>query len=91
MARINGIVIAVCAMVFLSKTSMAAPLAMWTDFTGANAAEGLAPQASSTQNNIDGGAWRFKLAGEASVDGGGGLSLPAPPPLPTLTSGGIST
>lgn len=70
MARINGIVIAVCAMVFLSKTSMAAPLAMWTDFTGADVAEGLAPQLSSTQNNIDGSAWRFRLAGDATVVGG---------------------
>lgn len=52
----------------------AEPWAMWTNFTGADAETGLAPQASSTQNNIDGGAWRFKLAGEASVDDGGILS-----------------
>ena len=37
----------------------------------ADAETGLAPQVSSTQNDIDGSAWRFKLAGEASVDDGG--------------------
>ena len=49
----------------------AEPWAMWTNFTGADDETGLAPQVSSTQNGIDGGAWRFKLAGEASVDDGG--------------------
>lgn len=49
----------------------AEPWAMWTNFTGADAETGLAPQVSSTQNDIDGSAWRFKLAGEASVDDGG--------------------
>lgn len=63
-----------CATVLWVGVCAAAPWAMWTDFAGADAAEGLAPQASSTQNNIDGGAWRFKLAGEASVDDGGILS-----------------
>ena len=52
----------------------AEPWAMWTNFTGADAETGLAPQASSTQNDIDGGAWRFKLAGKASVDDRGILS-----------------
>lgn len=52
----------------------AEPWAMWTNFTGADAETGLAPQVSSTQNGIDGSAWRFKLAGEASVDDGGILS-----------------
>lgn len=52
----------------------AEPWAMWTNFTGADAETGLAPQVSSTQNDIDGSAWRFKLAGEASVDDGGILS-----------------
>lgn len=52
----------------------AEPWAMWTNFTGADAETGLAPQVSSTQNNIDGSTWRFKLAGEASVDDGGILS-----------------
>ena len=52
----------------------AEPWAMWTNFTGADAETGLAPQVSSTQNNIDGSAWRFKLAGEASVGDGGILS-----------------
>lgn len=50
------------------------PWALWTNFTGAGAEDGLAPQVSSVQNNIDGGAWRFRLAGEASVDTNGVLS-----------------
>lgn len=52
----------------------AEPWAMWTNFTGADAETGLAPQVSSTQNGIDGSAWRFKLAVGASVDDGGILS-----------------
>lgn len=74
MKRIHRMLVAMCATVLWVGVCAAAPWAMWTDFTGADAAEGLAPQASSTQNNIDGGAWRFKLAGDASVDDGGILS-----------------
>lgn len=67
--------ILLCTLSLVACAATAAePWAMWTNFTGADAETGLAPQASSTQNNIDGGAWRFKLAGEASVDGGGILS-----------------
>ena len=83
--------ILLCTLSLVACAATAAePWAMWTHFTGANAETGLAPQVSSIQNNIDGGAWRFKLAGEASVDDGG-ISSPAPPPPPTLTSGGSST
>ena len=67
--------ILLCTLSLVACAATAAePWAMWTNFTGADAETGLAPQASSTQNNIDGGAWRFKLAGEASVDDGGILS-----------------
>ena len=67
--------ILLCTLSLVACAATAAePWAMWTNFTGADAETGLAPQVSSTQNNIDGGAWRFKLAGEASVDGGGILS-----------------
>lgn len=67
--------ILLCTLSLVACAATAAePWAMWTHFTGANAETGLAPQVSSIQNDIDGGAWRFKLAGEASVDGGGILS-----------------
>lgn len=67
--------ILLCTLSLVACAATAAePWAMWTNFTGADAETGLAPQVSSTQNNIDGGAWRFKLAGEASVDDGGILS-----------------
>lgn len=76
-----------CATVLWVGVCAAAPWAMWTDFTGADAAEGLAPQASSTQNNIDGGAWRFKLAGEASVNGGGGTLFTGTTAAPRIDFG----
>lgn len=64
--------ILLCTLSLVACAATAAePWAMWTNFTGADAKTGLAPQVSSIQNNIDGGAWRFKLAGEARVDGGG--------------------
>lgn len=67
--------ILLCTLSLVACAATAAePWAMWTHFTGANAETGLAPQVSSIQNDIDGGAWRFKLAGEASVDDGGILS-----------------
>ncbi|MGN0885824.1 MAG: GDSL-type esterase/lipase family protein [Candidatus Spyradenecus sp.] len=50
------------------------PWAVWTNFTGADATDGLAPQASSTQNGIDGGTWRLKLGSGSSVTGGGVIS-----------------
>lgn len=67
--------ILLCTLSLVACAATAAePWAMWTHFTGANAETGLAPQVSSIQNDIDGGAWRFKLAGEASVDDEGILS-----------------
>lgn len=67
--------ILLCTLSLVACAATAAePWAMWTHFTGANAETGLAPQVSSIQNDIDGGAWRFKLDGEARVDGGGILS-----------------
>lgn len=54
-------------------TLHAAPWALWDDFTGADAVNGLAPQTSSTLNNVNGGNWRLKLAGEASVNADGSL------------------
>lgn len=67
--------ILLCTLSLVACAATAAePWAMWTNFTGADAETGLAPQVSSTQNDIDGSAWRFKLAGEASVDDGGILS-----------------
>ena len=87
MKRIHRMLVAMCATVLWVGVCAAAPWAMWTDFTGANAAEGLAPQASSTQNNIDGGAWRFKLAGEASVDGGGGTLFTGTTAAPRIDFG----
>ena len=63
-----------CVALFGIAASAAEPWALWTNFTGAGAEGGLAPQAASVQNGIDGGAWRFRLAGEASVDTNGVLS-----------------
>ncbi|MGN0856199.1 MAG: GDSL-type esterase/lipase family protein [Candidatus Spyradenecus sp.] len=50
------------------------PWAVWTDFTGADADTGLAPQVSSTQNGIDASTWRLKLGSGSSVTGGGSLT-----------------
>lgn len=47
------------------------PWAVWTDFTGADATNGLAPQVSSIQNGIDASAWRLKLGSVSAVTGGG--------------------
>lgn len=67
--------ILLCTLSLVACAATAAePWAMWTHFTGANTETGLAPQVSSIQNDIDGGAWRFKLDGEARVDDGGILS-----------------
>lgn len=67
--------ILLCTLSLVACAATAAePWAMWTNFTGADAETGLAPQVSSTQNGIDGGAWRFKLDGKASVDDWGILS-----------------
>ena len=64
---------AFCVAMFGIAAYAAEPWALWTDFTGADAEGGLAPQAASVQNNIDGSAWRFRLAGDASVDPVGAL------------------
>lgn len=83
--------ILLCTLSLVACAATAAePWAMWTHFTGANAETGLAPQVSSIQNDIDGGAWRFKLAGEASVDDGGILST-GTTAAPHIDFGGIST
>ncbi len=74
MAGMIGRLMAVGGVAAAFVAHAAEPWALWTDFSGADAAEGLAPQASSTQNGIDGGAWRFRLAGDASVSLGGVLS-----------------
>ncbi len=58
------------AMVWAGIAAALEPWAMWTNFTGADAESGLAPQVSSTQHGIDGSNWRFKLAGNASVTNG---------------------
>ncbi len=46
------------------------PWAVWTDFTGADAEEGLAPQVSSTQNGINASTWRIKPGSGSTVTGG---------------------
>ncbi len=45
----------------LALTQMSAPWAIWTDFTGAEHTEGLAPNLASTVDRIDAAQWRLKL------------------------------
>ncbi len=63
-----------------SRAFSAEPWALWDTFTGADAQTGLAPKRSSTQNGIDGGAWRLKLAGNAAVNADGSLQTGAAAP-----------
>lgn len=57
-----------------SLVRAAEPWAVWTNFTGATADPGLAPQVSSTQNGIDASAWRLKLGSASAVTEGGTLT-----------------
>lgn len=64
---------ALCAAFGAFSVQAAEPWALWDCFTGADAENGLAPNLSSLQGGVDGGTWRLKLAGNASVNADGSL------------------
>lgn len=68
----RGFVTALCAGWILgcaTALSAAEPVAIWQDFREITASSSLAPQVSSTQNGIDGSAWRLNLGGGSVTNG----------------------